>query len=184
MSIIRVTDGGTVWPYSLGQLRIDEPTRSFSVAPSDAELAFYGVFRVQAAAAPEFDPEVERVAEIQPELVNGVWVQQWEVVELSEAEQDAYFRRMNPPEWIAFGQAVQADAGINALLAAALAAAPALAMALSVGLGQAAQGDERVFLVAWQAAQGAGFVSAELVAGIRALAEQYHLPAAFVEGLG
>jgi hypothetical protein len=184
MTMIRVIGDSTTWPYSLSQLRLDEPTRSFSNAPSDADLAHYGVFRIATAEPPLFDPATERIVEINPELIDGVWVQRWEVITLTEAEQEAYYRAQNPPEWIAFGQAVQADPGINALLAAALAAAPALAMSLSVGLGQAAQGDDRVFLVAWQAAQGAGFVGAELVTGIRAMAEQYHLPAAFIAGLG
>jgi hypothetical protein len=52
-----------------------------------------------------------------------------------------------------------------------------------VGLGKAADGDNRVFLGAWQNAKALGLVPAELVQGIQALAIQYDLPADFVGGL-
>ena len=86
MSMIRILDGSTVWPYSLSQLRADEPSRSFSNRPSAAELAIYGVFRVQATAAPEYDPATHRVVELPPVLTDGQWQQAWELVELTDAE--------------------------------------------------------------------------------------------------
>jgi hypothetical protein len=169
------------WPYSLGQLRIDEPTRSFSVAPSDVELAHYGVFRVVPQEQPEFDPAVERVQEVQPIEADGHWLQQWEVVDLTAEEQEAYYRATHPPQWIAFWAALPAD--VDALLAAARAASPRLELGLGVGLGKAADGDSRVFLGAWQSATALGLVPAELVAGIQALAVAYDLPAEFIAGL-
>jgi hypothetical protein len=172
------------WPYSLAQLRIDEPSRSFSVAPSDAELAHYNVFRVQPQQQPECDPATHKAVEVQPVDVDGQWLQQWELVELTPEEAEAYYRATHPPRWVEFGNAVLADAGINALLATALQQAPALAMALSVGLGKAADGDSRVFLSAWQTARGLGLVSAELVTGLQMLATQYDLPPEFIAGLG
>ena len=184
MTMIRVTEAETIWPYSLGQLRADEPTKSFSSSPSDWELSVFGVFRVQATAQPETDPAVERVVEGQPVLVDGQWQQQWEIVELSDAEKDAYYRATHPPQWQVFGAAVWSMAEVNQLLATALQGAPALAMALPVGLGQAAQGDQATFMHAWQAARGAGLVADELVAGLQMLATQHYLPASFVAGLG
>jgi hypothetical protein len=169
------------WPYSLGQLRIDESSRSFSVAPSTAELAHYGVFRVVPQEQPEFDPAVERVQEVQPIEADGQWLQQWEIVELTAEEQDAYYRATHPPQWIAFWAALPAD--VDALLAAARAASPRLELGLGVGLGKAADGDSRVFLAAWQSARALGLVPAELVDGIQALAVAYDLPAEFIAGL-
>jgi hypothetical protein len=171
------------WPYSLQQLRQDEPARSFSSSPGDAELAEYGVFRVAPLEQPEFDPATHKVVEVQPLEQDGQWVQQWEIVPLTEAEAEAYYRQTHPPRWLEFGQAVQADPAINALLATALDQAPALAMALSVGLGKAADGDSRVFLSAWQTARGAGLVTAELVAATQAAAEAHDLPPEFIAGL-
>ena len=181
---LRIVDGQIVWPYSFSRLKIDEPTRSFSRNPRDAELAPFGMVYPQATPRPEIDPAVERVVEAQPVEADGQWVQQWEVVALSDAEKEAYYRATHPPQWQSFGAAVWSMAEVNALLAAALQGAPALAMALPVGLGQAAQGDQATFMHAWQAARGAGLVADELVAGLQMLATQHDLPAAFVAGLG
>lgn len=58
-----------------------------------------------------------------------------------------------------------------------------LALMLGVGLGQAAQGDERTLLRAWQLANSAGLVQPGLIAQVQALATTFNLPAAFVGGL-
>lgn len=181
--LVRVIDGQTIWPYSLSRLRFDEPSRSFSNNPSDRELAHYGCFRVRPTQSPSPDPAQEKVIEVMPIEADGAWVQQWQLVELSEAEKLAYYQATHPPRWLEFGAAVTAMAEINMLLGQALQAAPALAMALPVGLGKAADGDARVFLGAWQSARGAGLVNAELVSGLQMLATQYDLPADFVSGL-
>ncbi len=171
------------WPYSLGQLRVDEPTRSFSPSPSDRELTEFDCYRKALKPQPEYDPATHRVVEVRPALVDGQWLQQWEIVELTEAEQEAHYRATHPPRWVEFGNAVMADGGINALLSAALQTAPALAMALPVGLGKAADGDSRVFLSAWQTARGAGLVSQELVTALQVLGVQHDLPPEFIAGL-
>jgi hypothetical protein len=183
MTMIRVTDGQIIWPYSLGQLRIDEPTRSFSVAPSDRELALFGVFRVQSTAAPEFDPAIQKVVEVQPVESNGQWLQTWEVVELTAAEQEAYFRQQHPPQWQAFGQAVWSNPAIGAMLRGGLQAdqTTPVSMALPVGLGQAAQDQSYdTFSNAAQAAYHAGLLAVPLLRGIATLADQFYLPVEFI----
>ena len=185
MSMIRVIEAGTIWPYSLGQLRQDEPSRSFSSSPSDAELAEYGVFRVQPTAQPAHDPATHRVVEVHPTSDEwGQWLQAWEAVEMTPAEAEAHYRATHPPRWQAFGGAVWSMAEVNQLLATALQAAPALAMALPVGLGQAAQGDQRTFVSAWQTARSAGLVDDGLVTALQDLAVTYDLPPEFVAALG
>ena len=169
------------WPYSLQQLRTDEPRRSFSNSPSERELAHYDVFRVVAQPQPSYDPATHRVVEAQPLEADGQWLQQWELIELSEAEQEAHYRQTHPPRWIEFSDALPVE--VDQLLAAAQAVSPRLALALGVGLGKAADGDSRVFLSAWQTARGIGLISPELVAGLQSLAVQYDLPAEFVVGL-
>jgi hypothetical protein len=169
------------WPYSLGRLREDEPTRSFSPSPSDAELAHYGCYRVLPQAQPSCDPAAEKVQEAEPAEDGGQWLQQWEVVELTPEEADAYYRATNPPRWIEFLAALPAD--VDALLAAARAASPRLELGLGVGLGKAADGDSRVFLNAWQSAKALGLVAPELVQGIQTLATAHDLPPEFVGGL-
>jgi hypothetical protein len=170
------------WPYSLAQLRIDEPTYSFSPAPSDREYAEFDCYRKQPQAQPEFDPATHKVVEVQPVEQAGQWVQQWEIVELTEAEAEAYYRATHPPQWIAFWAALPPE--VDTLLNAAQAASPRLALSLGVGLGKAADGDSRVFLGAWQAARGLGLISPGLVTGVQALAVAHDLPAEFIGGLG
>jgi hypothetical protein len=169
------------WPYSLGQLRADEPARSFSVSPSERELAHYDVFRVLAQPHPSYDPATHRVQEAQPVKADGQWLQQWELVELTQAEREAHYRQTHPPRWIEFSDALPVE--VDQLLAAAQTVSPRLALALGVGLGKAADGDSRVFLSAWQTCRGIGLIAPELVTGLQMLATQYDLPAEFVVGL-
>jgi hypothetical protein len=117
----------------------------------------------------------------QPVEDGGQWLQQWELVELTPAEAEAYYRATHPPQWIEFWAVLPAE--VDALLAAARSASPRLELGLGVGLGKAADGDNRVFLGAWQNAKALGLVPTELVQGIQALAIQYDLPADFVGGL-
>lgn len=182
--LLRVIGGQVIWPYSLGQLKADEPSYSFSVDPTDQEYAYFNVFRKTPTEAPVYDPATHRVAEVQPVEADGTWQQAWELVELTPEEQAEHYRQTHPPQWIAFGQAVQSLAEINTMLAAALQAAPALAMALPVGLGKAADGDALVFLAAWQAGRTGGLISAALVVQIQQLATAHDLPAEFIAGLG
>ena len=182
-NLVRIIDGVVEWPYSLGQLRLDEPAQSFSWAPSDAELAYYGVFRVEPSDPPVADPAVEKVIQAQPAEIDGKWTQQWELVPLTPEEQAAYHSATHPPRWLEFGQVVQSEPRINALLGKALIDAPALAMALSVGLGKAADGDSRIFLAAWNSALGLGLINAELITLMQDAAQTHDLPAAFVTGL-
>jgi len=170
------------WPYSVAQLRLDEPSRSISVAPRAEELEFYGVFRVLPQEQPEFDPAVERVQEVAPIEDGGQWLQQWELVPLTEVEQEAYYRANNPPRWIEFWAALPPE--VDTLLAQSRAASQRLGASLEIGLGKAADGDSRVFLLAWQQAKAIGLIPPELVAGVQALAVAFDLPAHFVQGLG
>lgn len=182
-NLVRLKDGVVIWPYSLGQLRLDEPSQSFSWAPSDAELAYYNCYRVQPSTPPVVDPSVERVVQVQPTESDGVWSQQWNVIALTPEEQAAYQAQEHPPRWLEFGQVVQSSPEINALLGQALQNAPALAMALSVGLGKAADGDARVFSGAWSAAMAAGLITPELVMLTQDIATAHDLPAEFIAGL-
>jgi hypothetical protein len=121
------------------------------------------------------------VVEAEPVEADGQWLQQWELVELTDAEREAYYRATHPPRWIEFNNALPVE--VDQLLATAQAASPRLALALGVGLGKAADGDSRVFLSAWQTARGLGLIPPELVQGLQDLATHFDLPAEFVAGL-
>jgi hypothetical protein len=179
MSWIRTSP--TRWPYDLSRLRADEPERSFSYAPSVAELAHFGVFLVVPTEQPEHDPSLQKVVESAPEKINGQWRQKWQVVELSEAEIQAIYQASHPPRWVEFGEAVTSDPEIAQLYETA---PRILAHSLTGGLLQAVNtSDPRTFASAWGKARAAGLVSAELLAAVQALAVAHDLPAEFVEGL-
>jgi hypothetical protein len=173
------------WPYSVAQLRLDEPSRSISVSPRAEELAHYNVFRFNEVVAlvepPPVDPATHRLEQRKPVEIDGVLTQQWELIELTPEEQEAYFRANNPPRWIEFWAALPDE--VDELLNTAGAVKKRLEHGLSVGLGQAAQGDSRVFIGAWQQAKSLGLIPPELVAGVQGLAVAFDLPAEFVGGL-
>jgi len=88
------------------------------------------------------------------------------------------------PRWVEFGAAVQSDPAINGLLGAALTMAPALGLGLGVGLGKAEDGKPANFLSSWAMARSLDLISPELLTNVIALAEQFDLPADFIEALG
>jgi len=103
----------------------------------------------------------------------------------SQADAEAFFEinGQSTAQWVAFGAVLLADPSVNQMLGAALSAAPAVAMSISVGLGKAADGDSRVFMMSWAGAHGLGLISPELIAHVQSLAAAYDLPAEFITGL-
>lgn len=83
---VLIKDGAiAAYPYSVAQLRRDNPQVSFPVQPSDDLLAGFNVFPVLPADRPIVD-HTQRVSEAAPVYVNGTWQQAWVVTDLSEAE--------------------------------------------------------------------------------------------------
>jgi hypothetical protein len=74
------------WPVSLGELRNAFPAVSFPVDLQDSDLAGLGVVRVEPSPQPDFDAKTEQVIEVTPAKVDLKWVQQWQVVQLSDAQ--------------------------------------------------------------------------------------------------
>lgn len=74
------------YPYSLSQLRKDNPQVSFPKEMPAERLAEWGVFPVKSGEIPEYDEETHTVEEGEPELVDGEWTQVWNVRELTADE--------------------------------------------------------------------------------------------------
>lgn len=72
-----------VYPYSIVNLKRDNPNVSFSKTPSVETLANYDVFPVLNSPAPSFDQATQRCYQVHPTLQNGQWVETWEVATLS-----------------------------------------------------------------------------------------------------
>ncbi len=73
------------YPYSIGDLRRDNPQTSFPAQPTNALLAEYGVFPVSRTDIPVVDYK-KAVTEANPKRVNGQWVQVWTVSNRTAAE--------------------------------------------------------------------------------------------------
>lgn len=74
------------YPYSIGQLRKDNPQVSFPKTPTDALLASYNVFPVARTERPVYDPITQNMTEGTPALVEGVWTQVWVVTDATAEE--------------------------------------------------------------------------------------------------
>ena len=69
------------FPYSIGELRKDNPQTSFPKNPSPKMLASWNVFLVVDPGQPEYDPFTQTVDEFPPAFVesSNQWERQWAV---------------------------------------------------------------------------------------------------------
>jgi hypothetical protein len=74
------------YPYSIGQLRKDNPQTSFPRSPSKSLLAEYGVFPVTQVDLPQIDSMTQNLTEGTPVLTLGEWVQVWVVSDATPEE--------------------------------------------------------------------------------------------------
>jgi hypothetical protein len=74
------------YPYSVSQLKRDNPQTSFPKDMNDTVLASWGVYPVQPTPQPQFDPITQGLNELPPIEVDGEWLQQWDVQALSAEE--------------------------------------------------------------------------------------------------
>lgn len=81
---VKVTNGQpSKFPYTLGELRRDNPNVSFPKTIPDATLEQYGVFSVKDTDAPKVDSKVKRLVK-GVSLVDGTWTVTWTEQNLSE----------------------------------------------------------------------------------------------------
>ena len=75
------------YPYSISQLKQDNPDTSFPAEMSDERLADWDVYPVSVTPYPQVDYK-QNVEEVQPELVDGIWTQVWNVTDKPQVEID------------------------------------------------------------------------------------------------
>lgn len=113
------------YPYTIGELRKDNPQTSFPAQIPDERLQEFGVFKVEAVTKPEagFD---KNVTESNPVMVDGVWKQVWIVMDASDKEHLSRIRSARAEEYppmtdyldgIVKGDQAQIQAYIDACLA-------------------------------------------------------------------
>jgi hypothetical protein len=85
---IKATNGiAEKYPYSIGDLRKDNPQTSFPKNPNDSFLAEWDVFPVEKQRAPDVDL-TKTVSEDTPKFVEGKWKQSWKIINRSQEEID------------------------------------------------------------------------------------------------
>lgn len=73
------------YPYSIGELRKDNPNTSFPSSIPETTLAEYGVFPVVPKDEPQ-TPHTKNVKEVDPVNLQGKWTQTWEITDASPEE--------------------------------------------------------------------------------------------------
>lgn len=138
----------------------------------------YQVLRVVREDKPEHDPATHYVRETRAvDLVAGEWRWGWDLMEMP----------VPPPaaDWARFKAAVMANPEVNLALSGGLGQVPAAAISLpATVLASASGGDVRDFRSAWLSLRRAGLISVDLLAEVRLLAVDCHLPEEFVAALG
>jgi hypothetical protein len=91
---VKVTNGQIdQYPYTVGDLRRDNPNTSFPKQVPETTMAGFGMFPVGYEAAPEYDPMTHRLQHSsEPVLADGKWVLTKTVVALTPeqiADRDA-----------------------------------------------------------------------------------------------
>ena len=79
------------FPYTLADLRQDNPGTSFPADITNETLALFSVYPVATTSAPEFDSKTHRVKQ-GVELIDGAWTQVWHLQELPEQQASANIR--------------------------------------------------------------------------------------------
>lgn len=87
MTLLKTDATGAIaqYPYALGDLLVDHPNTSFPLPLDPADLADFGVHPVAETPQPPVTLAQDRV-ELTPVQVEGVWTQQWGVVDAPAPE--------------------------------------------------------------------------------------------------
>lgn len=88
---IKLTNGEPE-TYSIGQLRQDNPNVSFPREIPTEILAEYNVYPLTVADIPSYNELTEKAVLDTPTEVDGVWIQNYSVVQLPEQEASALCR--------------------------------------------------------------------------------------------
>ena len=93
---VKITNGSVdTYPYSVGQLRRDNPNTSFPKQIPTDMLESYGVYSVTNADEPSYTPRTQNITrENTPTLVDNVWTVGWAVTDKTSEETTEYDNTM------------------------------------------------------------------------------------------
>jgi hypothetical protein len=81
-----------IFPYSIGDLKRDNPNTSFPRNPSEETLAAYNVFPVVEQPTPDYNPATQDLNQLDPTFVGGQWLQTWQITDASGEQISARIR--------------------------------------------------------------------------------------------
>lgn len=86
--LVKITNGSVdTYPYSVGQLRRDNPNTSFPKQIPSEILESYGVYSVTEEDPPSYTPRTQNITqESTPSLVSNVWTIGWTVTNKTAEE--------------------------------------------------------------------------------------------------
>jgi hypothetical protein len=166
------------YPCDLYQVRQDNPNVSFSNTPTDEDLAPFGYANVHPTPQPEIDNRTQRIDGESYQEVEGRYYQQWSVRAATGEEISDYDLKHGPqPDWKSFATDAMTDEDVNSMLSTLLTQSPGLYGGIVVGLGQAGQGDPRMFTTSWAILMNTGLVSPSVMQTLQNLFTTYNIPA-------
>lgn len=74
------------YPYSIGDLRRDNRSTSFPRNPPEELLAEWDVYPVTTEPQPALNIRTERLEQVAPKLINGVWTIRWAISALPQEQ--------------------------------------------------------------------------------------------------
>lgn len=110
------------FPYSIGDLRRDNPGTSFPAVPSPQTLAEWNVFPVIDSPMPAYDAVTQNCTQVNPTLLTGRWTVTWQVTDAT-SEQIEERIRINC-DYPAFWNALLASTVYGAIRAQSMASLP------------------------------------------------------------
>jgi len=89
---VKISNGAVdQYPYTVGDLRRDNPNTSFPKRPTDELLASWGIHPVTTESAPEYNEKTHNIALAStPVLSDGAWGLSWSTVAKTSDEIAAY----------------------------------------------------------------------------------------------
>ena len=88
--LVKIENGAPAqWPVSEAHVQATNPNTSFAMPIDEATLNEFGYATLHFSDPAPYDAEWQEAVEIPPELVDGKWTQQWDIVEKYSAEEKA-----------------------------------------------------------------------------------------------
>ena len=88
-----VDDAVAAYPYTVSDLKSDNPSTSFPATMTDALLQSYKMYPVTESDLPDHDGLISYAEEATPTLVDGAWTQTWQVRDYELATQQSNVRQ-------------------------------------------------------------------------------------------